>query len=87
MSNPYAELLKLLPKQDGTIGKIISINDSRYALLASVPDGTFRASIPKDAGYSVGNWVIVKDNVITSLLGLNDTTQVIDAVNVSITVL
>ena len=70
MANPFVELIRLLPSTDTVVGKILAVN-SQYntATLFSIGGvGSFVANIGKGATYAVGDWVLVRDNVIISTI-------------------
>lgn len=67
--NSWAQLIRLLPTVDSTVGKVLSLNTSNSTVvLAAIGGGSFVASIPKDATYEVNDWVLVKDNVVLSVI-------------------
>ena len=70
MANPFVELIRLLPSTDTIVGKVLAI-DSQYntATLSSIGgSGSFVANKGKGSTYVVGDWVLVRDNVIISTI-------------------
>ena len=70
MANPFVELIRLLPSTDTVVGKILAIDiNLNMATLYSIGGaGSFIANIGKGSTYTVGDWVLVKDNVIISTI-------------------
>jgi len=69
MPNPFVELIRLLPSTDTVVGKILSIDSQlNTAVLASIGAGDFVANKGKGSTYVVGDWVLVKDNIIISTI-------------------
>ena len=84
MSNVYVDLIRLLPGVEKTAGKIVSIDTTRnIAVLLAIGGGNFIADIGKGSTYVIGDWVLVKDNVIVSTIpvpegtGLETATEIV----------
>ena len=88
MSNSWSALIRLLPSIDSLVGKIASINENRgTAVLSAVGSGSFSAKITKDSGFVVGDWVLVRDGIITSKIAIPEGSGVEVATEISIAVL
>jgi len=75
MSNSWAKLVRLLPSVESTVGKILSIS-GKTAVVESIGTGTSTVLTMEpgmiaqtgNVTYNVGDWVLIKDNIIVSVL-------------------
>ena len=71
MANPFVELVRLLPSTDTVVGKILSVDvvlNTATLLSIGGSGGAFVANTGKGATYAVGDWALVRDNVIISTI-------------------
>jgi hypothetical protein len=80
MSNPYALFMNLLPKQVKTVGKILAQYSNGSAKLQRINGVDTVIVLGSNDSYSVNDYVLVIDGVITSKLSAVQQTIEVDII-------